>query len=208
MIIQWCVKGVGGIAPDDWKEIMERKGLICAWWQQIEPQPFPIGDVPARLTPAHLDRHVNNYSAKDPDTGLRVCERTPFISLAAGSVERHKFLRTNQIHRARRTALRFATQNGRRDGYLFTCYVIVSINPAVPVMGVAEEVRELNSYRRYSPWQLEGEVTAKVLVPPNQIKSCEIWEATRGRPKLRQVGVNSNPLFEDPRSITNVRELF
>jgi hypothetical protein len=208
MFIQWCIKGVNGLTDDQARGVIDENwGLPCRWWQN-QPLISPP-EIRAKLTRRNLDMHVNQYQAPDPSTGRPFCEGTPFISLSAGCVERRKFLRTNTAHRARMIALDFATKGGSVEGYLYTCYVLVALNPAVGVEGLAEEVRELNTYRRYSPWQVEGELTAKVIIPTNQILRCEKWSFTRMRfrraPQCHWV--HDNPAFDHPRDITNIREL-
>jgi hypothetical protein len=208
MFVQWCIKGVSGIDDSGARRIIDdRQGLQCRWWRNVHLiQPDQIA---GKLTSANLDLHVNHYSATDPATGVPFCDGTPFISMAAGSVERSTFLQTNIAHPARMVALDFATAGGTIDGYLYICYVIVGLRPAVGVEGVAEEVRELNTYRRYSPFQTEGEITAKIHVPANQIQRCEAYSvARRGVVRAVPDWVHVNPLFEDPVSISNIRELF
>jgi hypothetical protein len=72
--------------------------------------------------------------------------------------------------------------------------------------GVSESVRELNVYRRWSPYQLEGEITAKVHIPSNQIQRVEWWDPNYSCGAAQHVYVN--PDFEAPDPISNVRELF
>lgn len=74
------------------------------------------------------------------------------------------------------------------------------------MFGAAEEVRNLNTYRRWSPYQLEGEITAKVYIPANQIHWVEWWDRSidPNAPTHRYV----NRRFVDPKSLLNFRELF
>ena len=88
MYIQWFAKGIGGQTDDveggllTWacaKGIIEHKvGLLSNWWRKkeiISPQ-----EVATVLTETNLDRHLHDYDTYGSDT--------PFISLAAGCVER------------------------------------------------------------------------------------------------------------------------
>ncbi|MEV6829819.1 hypothetical protein [Amycolatopsis sp. NPDC051102] len=208
MIIQWCVKGIHLPNDDAAKELIDSGGgLLCNWWRNVHRISPP--EVRDKLTPANINRHVNHFTAHDPATGSPFCENSPFISLSAGTVERDAVSATNFVHRARKTALWFGTQFGRQDyAYLYTCWVLLAPRTAVGIEGVAEEVRDLNVYRRYSAYQTEGEVAAKVIVPDNQISKCEKWELNgRTRRWFDLAWTQSNPRFTPPEILTNVREL-
>lgn len=207
MIIQWCIKGLH--LPDDAQArsvIDQRTGLLCNWWREvgtISPQ-----EIRQKLTPGNIDRHVNHFTDHDPATGAPFATNSPFISLSAGTVERDVLAATNHVHRARKTALWFGTQFGQHDvAYLYTCWVILAPRAAVGIEGVAEEVRDLNAYRRYSAYQTEGEVAAKVIVPDNQIRSCEKWELLPSGERFHRVWPQWNPRFNPPETLSNVREL-
>src|SRR4051812_4820274 len=112
MIVQWCCKGVEDLPPQVVRSILtDGVGLSCRFFQLNDPMPYSVAA--ARLTEYHLDLHVNHYDEAEPSTGLAVRDITPFISLSAGCVERNTLLKTNILYGARRTALAFATQNGR-----------------------------------------------------------------------------------------------
>jgi hypothetical protein len=116
-------------------------------------------------------------------------------------------MKANYVYSAIDTALAFATNWGRRDGALFYCWVPVALNSAVGIRAVAEEVRELNSYRSWSAYQLEGEITAKIEVPANQIKRVEWWDIASCRGNDPS-DFEDNPNFQPPSPVLNVRELF
>jgi hypothetical protein len=215
MFVQWCVKGIRGRLASEPPNtgltsdqavsmIRDGNGIVCNWWRRVHKITPP--QTRRKLTAANLDLHINNYSSFAADS--------PFLSLAAGCVERDVFYRTNRIHPAEDTALAFATDNGTRPGFLFYCWVIVGLKPAVAIEAVAEEVRELNSYRSWSAFQLEGELTAKVQVPANQIQRVEWWRPTKRRrmEKVTQlpnwVPAYVNPRFNPPSDVSNIRELF
>jgi hypothetical protein len=179
MFVQWCVKGIhgndvagiSGISEKDAAAIIDDGiGILCRWWQNAA-QALSVADLRAgirrRLTMENLERHLHDYD--------NVGDQTAFISLSAGCVEREAFLGTNLALPARVTALDFATHQAEIAGYLYVCWVIVAMNPAADVEGLAEEVRELSTYRRYSEYHREGEVTAKLCVPSNQINYWEKW---------------------------------
>jgi hypothetical protein len=215
MFVQWCIKGVRGLStnepndkgltPDAAIELVRGgHGILCNWWRRVSTiQPY---EVRQKLTAANLDLHVNNYN--------RICNDTPFLSLTAGCVERDVFYRTNRILPAEDTALMFATENGKRSGFLFYCWVIVGLRPAVAIEAVAEEVRELNSYRSWSAYQLEGELTAKIYIPANQIQRVEWWAPGPSGHLTQQIsGPDWNPAYVNPQfnaasEVSNIRELF
>jgi hypothetical protein len=207
MIVQWCVKGLGLDSDEEARAVIDgQRGIVCNWWRavgKIRPD-----QVRAKLIPANLDRHVNHYDDVDPSTGQPFRLLTPFISLSAGTVERDTVAKTNLVHRARRNALWFGLEFGARSvAYLYTCWLVLAPRQAVVIEGVAEEIRDLNTYRRYSPFQTEGEVTAKVHVPDNQIARCEKWTWEHSNDRFECSWVHANPRFTPPEQLSNVRAL-
>jgi hypothetical protein len=206
MIVQWCLKGMHLDDDDEARDPIEsRQGLMCNWWRDAKRiNPALRRD---KLTESNLDRHVNHFDSPEPLSGRPFREVTPFISLSAGTVERDKVMRTNITHTARETALGFGSAFGRfSTAFLYRCWVVVSPRPTVGIEGVAEEVRELTSYRSYSAFQLEGEVVAKVIIPSNQIEYCERWDMS---PALEWAAAwrHVNTAFTQPTELSNVREL-
>jgi hypothetical protein len=215
MFVQWCIKGVRGrtagepsdvgLTPDEAiTAVRDGNGILCNWWRDVGT--ISPAKRRQKLTAANLDLHVNNYDS--------IKNETPFISLTAGCVERDVFYRTNRVLPAEDTALMFATNNGTAPGFLFYCWVVVGLKPAVPIEGVAEEVRELNSYRSWSAYQVEGELTAKINIPANQIQRVEWWAPGPGGQLTQQIsGVDWNPAYLNPifnpaSEVSNIRELF
>jgi hypothetical protein len=207
MIVQWCIKGLNLPGDDAAKQIIDcRQGLLCNWWRTVHRiSPSEVRD---KLTLRNLDLHINHFTTPDPATGFPFSENSPFISLSCGTIERDVAAQTNFAHRALQTALWFGTEFGQYNAaYLYTCWVLLSPRPSVGVETVAEEIRDLNAYRRYSPFQTEGEVTAKVIIPDNHILNCEKWERSRNRLKFERQWTHSNPRFTPPEQLSNVREL-
>ncbi len=199
MYIQWCVKGIASGPGFGWAEaqhlITSETGILSNWWRgrgQITP-----AEVAGVLNLANLYRHLNDYDVYGPET--------PFISLAAGAVERDASLGINTTYSAIDRGLWFATDFGRSSGALFYCWVPVGLNQAIEVSSVAEAVRDLHVYRDYLPYQLEGEVTAKVHIPSNQIAKVEWWNDFHD---LDPVHTFVNPLFVEPTPLTTLRDLF
>ena len=208
MIVQWCVKGLSLPDENTARAIIDsRYGLVCNWWRDVGQISPPA--TRARLTAGNLDRHVNHFSAFDPSTSRPFSEQTPFISLSAGVVERDAAAKTNYVHRARKAALWFGTDFGVNvTAYIYVCWVVLAPRSAVDVEGVAEEVRDLNTYRRYSEFQTEGEIAVKIIVPDNQIQQCERWDLDNtGTGKFIRTWVYRNQRFTPPEVLSNVREL-
>jgi hypothetical protein len=87
MIVQWCIKGMHLGSDTEAQQILHNPGgLVSNWWRDagtIRPD-----EIRAKLTEANLDMHVNHFNDPDPVCGREFCQVTPFISLAAGVVER------------------------------------------------------------------------------------------------------------------------
>jgi hypothetical protein len=207
LIVQWCVKGLSLPDDDTARGLVDSgEGLVSNWWRDTGM--IRRSEVPGQLTLSALDRHVNHFDDPDPATGRPFREITPFISLSAGTVERQSATATNFAHRAHQTALWFGTEFlTRPSAYLFVCWLLLAPRPAVEVEGVAEEVRDLNAYRRYSAFQTEGEIVAKINVPASQIHSCEKWIWDRSTHVLQRDWVHLDTLFIAPESLSNVREM-
>jgi len=221
MYVQMCIKGVNHINLAEAQEVLAGEGLTCNWWRERGKEMKGISppEIDERLNSANLDLHINSYEKGHPDYPGSVKEETPFISLTAGAVSRNLFLKTNFVHPAHLTALSFASNFGRHPGecYLFYCWVVVGLTPAVEVKHLAEEVRELNTYRRFSAFQTEGEIVAKIEVPARQIHRFERYEV-HGSGNLHSdisfvddisfIDAFKNPRYVDPYSIVNIREVF
>jgi hypothetical protein len=204
MYIQRCIKGIAGqlhggdgITEVETQQIVNNaNGIISNWWRKAGTiSPAMIATV---LTDHNLDRHLHDYDAYRYDT--------PFISLACGSVERDALVKSNFVYSAVDTALMFATEDWMRPGALFFCWVPTSQNRAVAISTVSEPVRDLNIYQRWSPFQLEGEITAKVNIPANQIEKVEWWDGTYSKKSPKFMWPNSD--YVDPEPLSNIRNLF
>jgi len=211
MIIQKVIKGIGGIGHNKVNHILQN-GIVCRWWQEVNP--LPQVEVSQRLTERNLAWHQNRYDDPDPLEENRPFHfRTPFISTTAGTVERNNFFKTNILQPAWVEALRFATDRWSRDGYLFYCYVFIMGKKSIGHQLFAEEIRELNIYKGFSPFQPEGEITAKIIIPPTQIEKAEYWPIDKLQNDLEQGHALSpertfdNPLFLPPEDYNNVRDV-
>lgn len=211
MIIQKVIKGIGGISQESVDRIFQI-GITCRWWQEVNL--LPQNEVPLRLTERNLIWHQNRYDTPDPKEGNRPFYlRTPFISTTAGTIERDFFLQTNVLQPAWVEALRFATDVWSRDGYLFYCYVFIIGKKSVGHQLFSEELRELNIYTGFSPFQPEGEIVAKIIILPAQIEKVGYWPIDKLFDDIKQGQVPSpkktinNSLYLPPDDYNNVRDV-
>jgi hypothetical protein len=205
------LKGIGGITPAEAQRVLD-VGILSNWWLRVGQ--LPAVEIPARLKEDTLRWHQNRYADPDPDPrfkGHAFGAHTPFISVTAGTVERDAARLRNIINPAWQVALEFATDGWQRDGYVFSCYVFVLGRKAVPHQPFAEELRELNVYASFSLFQPEGEITAKISIPPAQIARVDFFAIAdvqnafaKGRLPTPTT-TTPNPLFQSPADISNVR---
>jgi hypothetical protein len=199
MLVQWCLKGIAlsaSFGDAEAHRVLTTTGILSRWaWSnghRTLDAAWP--DAHAALSDAALAAHVNAYGS--------VAAGTPFISLSAGVIERDPTTRVAIPHSAWTTALDFATRGGTTEGYVFECWVQLPGNPAPELPGFGEEVRDLNLHRGFAWWHHEGEVAAKLVVPPRQIQ-----RVTKFAPDLRPIGGLVNHDFVPPERISNIRQL-
>ena len=204
MYIQRCVKGIVGTRNGSdgitWKKakaiVTGTNGIDSNWSRKAgQRSPKQIANV---LTDQNLDSHLHDYDTFGDDS--------PFISLACGAVNRNTLAQRNIIRSAIDTALQFATDDWEKPGALFFLWVPTSHNRAVPLSAFAEPVRDINIYRRWSPFQPEGEITAKIRIPANQIERVEWWDSNYSWTYPEKVLTNPNYVEPDP--LSNIREFF
>jgi hypothetical protein len=175
VIIQKVIKGIGGIDVAA-VQLIFQQGILCNWWRNSPNGTLPRIRVPEKLTSRNLDWHQNSYDQPDSLEGYQPFRlNTPFISTTAGTVERDVANRTNTLTPAWRAALYFATDAWKQDGWLFHCHLFLIGKRAPAMEGFAEELRELNIYTGFSPYQPEGEITAKIVIPAAQIERADLW---------------------------------
>jgi hypothetical protein len=198
MLIQWCLKGVverPSFSDTHVRAAIGSEGLSTAWLrQQSKAMPAFPAESHGVLSQTALDAHVNSFGAS--------ASTTPYFSLSAGCVELDACTRTTITYKALQTALEFATESGRKPGYVFRMWVLVSPKPAPELPGFAEEVRELNLFNQYATFHYEGEVTAKLYVPARQIEWVEKFDA-----KLSSQWRVRNATFVPPERVSNVLDL-
>jgi hypothetical protein len=211
VIIQYVIKGLSNLTDQQVDDIFQ-SGITCNWWRTRGY--LPQGEVADRLTNRNLDWHQNSFKKPDPlQNNAPFCDNTPFISTTAGTVERDTANRTNVLTPAWRTALYFATDRWLNDGWLFYCYLFLIGKHAVAVEAFSEELRELNIYTGFSPFHVEGEITAKIVIPSAQIERADFWSladaqnaaATGSLPAATRT--RCNPHFVRPEDYNNLRGL-
>lgn len=205
MRIQWAMKGLSLDDDAEAERILWPRGLICNWGRTA--QGIPLDDISGKLTDDSVDWHVNRFSEKEAGTREPYSKNSPYISLSCGTVQRDAVARANFLYTARRTAMQFGFRFGARStAYIFVCWVIVAPEAVAEVYSVAEDVRDLTVYRRYSKFQDQGEVAAKLHVPANQIERCEKWTWDREARTIERKWVKSNgPRFVRPERLSIVR---
>lgn len=198
LFFQKVVKGIGGIDDDHARLIMSESGITCNWLRNVK-QVTPA-EVQAKLTPRNAVWHLNRYDEPDPTTGAPYCEKTPFVSMTAGTVQR--WTSRNVFFPPLLTAIRFATDDYTREGYVFYAYVYTLGKQALPLVEFAEEVRDVHIYTGFLPFHREGEVLVKMHVPAPRIERFEKYNAHGDL-----VETDRNEAYEAPEQYANVREL-
>jgi len=195
MFIQWCLKGIAerpGFSDAEAEDLL-RTGIKSNWLYNNPTMPIEqaIPTVQGMLSLSALERHVNNYAA--------VRTTSPYISLSAGVVVPHTALGTRKFP-AWRSALDFATAFGRADGYIYRLWTIVTQKPSPGLMNVSDEIRNLNLFRSAWKYQHQGEITAKLVIPPAQIEYVIKVGANRKLTPFRR----DNGNFVKPDTISNL----
>jgi len=199
VLVQWCLKGVAKSKTFDDAEalkVLSDDGLTSNWIRKNHGTSLGQGlrDGHAALSDTALARHVNAYATVAADT--------PYLSLSAGVNERDPVSGKLLPHPAWTTALDFATGGGRHDGYVFECWVHLPGNPAPELPGFGEEVRNLNLHRRFTTWLQQGEIAAKLVVPPRQIKRVMKFSTSLVHVRLKG---DVNKHFVPPERVSNIR---
>lgn len=204
MIIQHVLKGFGEITDSEADAILLSDGIQSNWLRNASVDITEWGD---RLTEHELEWHLNHFDRVYPPTGRTYADLSPFISTTAGVYERDP--RTADIlpFDPLDTAVFFATDGLRCEGFVFYGYVFVLERPSIPLAGFSEEVRSLISFPWWLPFHHEGEIAAKIHIPSCQLAKYEKYvpDADGGR----QLVATSppNPAYRPPADFSNVRGL-
>jgi len=211
MFFQKVLKGIAGLTRKGADESF-RTGIMCNWWHRVVE--ITPAEIVQKLTERNLDWHLNHYDDPDPlMNNAPFSENTPFISVTAGVVERDAFWRRNIVFDPFFTALRFATRDFATTGHVFYAYVFTLGRQSIDLCEFAEEVRELNIYKNFLPFHVEGEITAKIEIRSPQIEKWEEYDgpaalqALRGANVPQPVLTQFNAIYAPPEQYCNIRGL-
>lgn len=219
MFFQKVLKGIADLSRDQAEDMVDGTGIVCNWWRLVGV--LPNNHIKERLTEANLLAHLNSYDAPLPSGEPLVASHgaktygdiTPFISTTAGAVQRDLFHRRNVVFPSFMTALCFATRNFTTNGYIFHGYVTTLGTQAIPLRSFGEEVRELHIYTQFLQFHHEGEIVAKIDIPPVQIEKAEEYDGSKSLAALDRGDIPvpthlvSNSDFVPPEFYSNVRGL-
>jgi len=209
MIFQRVLKGVPakthegtGLSDSEVEGMLDGRGLISNWWRKVGIITHP--QIIEKLSEEALLDHLVNYES--------VRDETPFISTTAGTVERDVSVAENVYFPPLYTALRFATNHFKRDGYVFYAYLFVLGRKSIEMEEFAEEVRDVNTYTSYYAWHPEGEVVAKIHIPARRIEKVEKYShlgleerLDHGEVPRPQQTFSRPDVYRDPWNYANVR---
>jgi len=179
-------------------------GLLCNWWRNKPDHTITRREIQDKLSETTLRDHLVAYE--------RVADDTPYLSTTAGVVERDTARARNVYFPPLYTALRFATENFSRDGYVFHAYVFALGKKAVDLEEFAEELRDLQTYTGYYAYHPEGEFVEKIQLPAARIEKVEKYNLASIRGALGQLQPPSpddtfrnRAVYRDPKQYANIR---
>jgi hypothetical protein len=216
MVFQKVLKGIKGITESDAQKILN-EGIMCNWWRKVgRIYPFQIKD---HLNSLNAELHLSHYNEPVPSSstlskigGSTFGEVTPFISTTAGAIQRDKVAKNNILFPPFLTALKFATNNFKKDGCIFYAYLVTIGKVAIEMEQFSEEVRELHIYKDFLPYHSQGEIMAKIIIPSVQIEKVEFYEGKKALKELK-AGILPTPKviknddYQAPEKLSNVREV-
>jgi hypothetical protein len=216
MYFQKVLKGINGINQVQARQIVD-EGLMSNWWRKMGT--ITAKGIKEQLNETNAMLHLNSYNQPLP-VGHPFYGRektfgdvTPFISTTAGAIQRDVLKKQNFLKDPFMTALKFATRNFRGTGFIFHAYLITLGKKAIELEQFSEDVRELHIYQDYLPYQLQGEVMAKILIPSVQIEMALEFDGPAVKDDLRlgitpsPVSTIKNPSYLDPQKFSNIKEI-
>lgn len=177
MIFQWFLRGINdndGSLDESWAQrVLDIEGLRSAWLRAnggSDPADWDQAVNYADSLLWHIRRFDDFGFPAWPSNPYRAL--SPFLSVSSGTVEPDHQKGRNQQYPAWYTAVKFATAGGYGDGWVFRGYASILGRPSLPLLEFSEEVRDLNQYGFYNRYHPEGELAAKILVPPVRLKEA------------------------------------
>lgn len=215
MFFQKILKGICGLTKDEAAEVLTVTGIESNWTRTRGSA--VQREIAERLTSEELEWHLTQYEEKDSRTGRPFGSTSPFISTTSGTSEQSG--RAGEVRAytfsAFDIAACFATEDFTRSGWIFYGYVFTIGRPSVEYAEFAEEVRDLDTYPTGYSFHHEGELVAKLVIPPARLERCEFYrgpELLRALHKGRRSTAKDkdtirNASYVDPMNYINIRDV-
>lgn len=184
MFFQNILKGIPQIELEEVERILSTTGLRCNWWRRTGS--ITGEQIKAKLNSDNLYLHLERYQDVPPGSERPFWEDTPFISTTAGTAVEDRMSEKLYIHDAFWEAAMFATKRFETDGWIFYGYVYVLGKPSIELQEFAEEVRNFHLYARFLQYRHEGEITAKIEIPPVRLRCAELYHGPKLAEQLRR----------------------
>lgn len=201
--INWCLKGIRsqtGFGDAEALNVLGNTGIQSSWLFNNGSMHLAQATVDGQnaLSATALDDHINNFAT--------VSGYSPYISLSAGCREFAGSFAPASHYPALVTALDFATDWGRVEGYIFRCWVVTAPQVSASIPGLADEVRDLNLFGHFTHYHHEGEIAAKLLVPRRQVQWVHKVDASGAATAFSGMrsGSVSNSDFVYPETVSNL----
>lgn len=214
MFFQKVLKGIIGLTAEQAAEVLTVTGIESNWIRTSGHA--SQGETALRLTPEELQWHLTRYEEEDKRTGEPFGFTSPFISITSGTSEQSTTSREERayVFSAFDIASWFATDSYTQSGWIFYGYVFTMGKASIPYTEFAEEVRDLHSYPDGYSFHGEGELVAKLVIPPPRLERCEFYRGPElrhalvegRRPTLKDSDIIWNNInYVDPMNYVNIR---
>jgi hypothetical protein len=214
VFFQHILKGIAGLTYDEAEYVLKDGGIECNWLRSPR-SPGRREITERRLTPEELTWHLTRYDEIEWRTKKPFGLTSPFISTTAGTAEQSTASGEERayVFSAFDTACLFATEDYTTTGWVFFGYVYTIGRASVELLEFAEEVRDLHTYPGGYAYHHEGEIVAKIVIPPSHLQRCECYRGPELRqalesgalPTPRPDDVIINLKYVDPADYTNIR---
>jgi hypothetical protein len=166
------LKGIPGLDAADVQSVFGQ-GITCNWWRMVGS--LPAVEIPKRLTAKELDQHLRQYGQPNAKKGGHTNGAvSPFISTTAGT--RQAGPNAYWEWPALFTALLFATDKFTSSGWVFRAWLASASVPSVEIPWLAEEIRDVHLYGAHFKHHHQGELTAKISIPPVCIAGADFYD--------------------------------